>query len=111
MEQIINFSGNYQEFLEAVPENKLIVMDFFATWCGPCRKLGQQLPKISQEHPNVLFYKVDIDANAALSDYYSVRSVPHIKYVRKEGGKLNEIDSLTGLDMNKFKAKIEQYKN
>ncbi|EAX88861.1 Thioredoxin family protein [Trichomonas vaginalis G3] len=110
-EAVTVFTGNYNDMLAAVPENKLIVIDFFATWCGPCRRLGQQLPKLVQDFPNVQFYKVDIDANAALTDYYSVRSVPHIKFFRKETDKLNELYSITGFDLNKLKSKLEQYKN
>lgn len=57
---------------------KLVVVDFFATWCGPCKALAPILEEVSEEvNPEeILFAKLDIDQNVALARKYGVMSVP-----------------------------------
>lgn len=52
------------------------VVDFFATWCGPCRMLSPILEEVESEHPEVRFVKVDIDESPELAEKYGVVSVP-----------------------------------
>lgn len=49
------------EFSTAIKADKLVVVDFFAVWCGPCKMIAPMLEKFSQQYSNVAFYKVDVD--------------------------------------------------
>ena len=61
---------------ELANENKLVVVDFFANWCGPCQMLAPVLEEISQERSDIAIYKVDIDHCPNLGYEYRVEVVP-----------------------------------
>jgi len=75
---------NMDEFNnEVVNSNEVAVIDFFATWCGPCKMLAPVFEEVANETPNAKFFKVDIDESLDLARQYSVSSVPTIKIFRK----------------------------
>lgn len=53
-----------------------VIVDFWATWCGPCRQVAPILASMAEEHPEVLFAKLDIDAQPEIAKKYAVQSVP-----------------------------------
>jgi len=66
---------NFKDTLKL--EDKLVVVDFYATWCGPCKMLAPVLQEINEElDDNYIFAKVDIDESFELAKNYSVMSVP-----------------------------------
>lgn len=69
-----------EEFEEKVlkNENKVLV-DFFATWCGPCKMQGPILEEVKEENKNIEIVKVDIDKNKDLALKYNIMSVPTLK--------------------------------
>ena len=62
-------------FDETIKSNNLILMDFWAEWCGPCKKLGPILEEISQE-TTLLIGKINVDNNPVKSREYEVKSIP-----------------------------------
>jgi thioredoxin 1 len=70
-----------------------VVVDFYADWCGPCKKVGPIIEILAEEYAGkVKVCKLDVDANADTSARYSIRSIPTVK-VFKDG---QEVDSKTG---------------
>lgn len=68
---------NKENFANEVLENdKLTIVDFFATWCGPCQMLAPVLEKISNENSDLNIVKVDIDESVELAIKYQVEVVP-----------------------------------
>ena len=64
-------------FVETINCGKLVLVDFFATWCGPCKMLAPVLEEISEELPETrMIAKLDIDKNVDLARKYGVMSVP-----------------------------------
>ncbi len=61
----------------------LVVVDFFATWCGPCKMLSPIVEAAAKQHPEVHFYKVDIDEAMDLAQRFQVMSVPTLLYFRR----------------------------
>lgn len=59
------------------------VVDFFATWCGPCKALNPYLEKLDDFYKNVDFFKVDIDKSPELAQRFKVSSVPTFKFIYK----------------------------
>ena len=104
---INHFDGSYDDLMASIKDKSgLVVVDFFATWCGPCQRLGQLLPKIAEENPTVSFYKVDIDKNGDAATKFGVRSIPHIVFMKDS----NVVSQIIGADIPKIKDTITQFK-
>ena len=83
--------GNEQNF-ETLIQKGVVVVDFFATWCGPCKMLGPVLEELAQNRSEIQIIKMDVDENPNLSRTYGIMSVPTILLFKD--GKL--IDKKTG---------------
>ena len=62
--------------------DQVVVVDFFATWCGPCKMLTPVLEKAAEELTNVQFYKVDIDEEMELANQYKIMTVPTLLFFK-----------------------------
>lgn len=71
------------EFKEAVAADSLSVVDFFATWCGPCKMIAPLLEKFSQEYSTANFYKVDVDELSEVAQQNEISSMPTILFFKK----------------------------
>ena len=69
--------NSVEEFDNEVKEG-LVLVDFFATWCGPCRMLSPVLEEISEENPQLQVLKIDVDEVGALAARYGIQSIPTI---------------------------------
>lgn len=87
---------NKDEFNESIKEGKVVV-DLFATWCGPCKMLSPILDEISEEITTTKFFKVDVDDNEDIAREYNVMSIPTI-LVFENGNLINTIVGLRGKD-------------
>lgn len=76
------------EFESVVKRDGVVVVDFSATWCGPCRMIAPFLDEISQEMPDIDIYKVDIDEAPEVASQYEVMSVPTL-ILFKNGEKIS----------------------
>lgn len=65
--------------------DKPAVIDFFATWCGPCKAMGPVLEELSDEIAGVDFYKLDVDRENDVAAAFGIRSVPTFLFIPKEG--------------------------
>lgn len=79
----INDSNFEQEVLN---EDKLVLVDFSAAWCGPCKMLSPILEQISAEVKNVKIAKLDVDESPKVSNKYQIQNIPAIKIFK--GGKV-----------------------
>lgn len=67
--------GNEENFRNDI-SNDLVLVDFFATWCGPCKMLGPVLEDLANDRSNLKIVKIDVDENENLAREYGVMSVP-----------------------------------
>ena len=96
---------NSQEFDNTI-ESGVVVVDFFATWCGPCKMLSPVIDELSGELEKVNFVKVDIDKSMDLAQKFKIVSVPTLK-VFKNG---EEVDTLMGfMPKEVLKSKVEAH--
>ena len=68
---------NSVEFKELIKEGKVVV-DFFATWCGPCKMLSPVMDNIANDLQDIKFFKVDVDKNEDIAREYGIMSIPTI---------------------------------
>lgn len=64
-----------QQFDELIKNDKVLV-DFFATWCGPCKMIGPNIEKLAQENDDITVIKVDVDKYPEIAALYSVQTIP-----------------------------------
>lgn len=72
----------FETFSKALEDNNILIVDFWADWCGPCRKVAPILDEISSEY-NIEIAKVNVDENSELSSKYEVSSIPTILVFEK----------------------------
>lgn len=90
--------GNLDNFDKVVSKGDVLV-DFFATWCGPCKMLSPELEEIKDK---VQIMKVDIDENLELCKRFGVMSVPTLVYFKKDGSYIMNIGYMTSGEILKF---------
>ena len=106
-------------FAETIDNNSIVFLDFWAEWCGPCRAYGPVYERVSEDFPDVVFGKIDTEAQPTLSQSFGIRSIP-TTVVFKDGigvfmqpGALPEdalrdlVTKIQELDMDEVRAKIE----
>jgi len=79
------------EFKKIIEENQNVVVDFFATWCGPCRMLSPIVEELEKEHSEIKFIKVDVDEAEELANMFSISSIPMLAYIKNQQGLLREL--------------------
>ncbi|GCB26881.1 thioredoxin [Aspergillus awamori] len=92
------------EFAEKVTNSKdAIVLDCFATWCGPCKAISPKVEEFSNTYPNAKFYKIDVDELSDVAAELGIRAMPTF-LLFKNGEKF---DDLTGANPKGLEQKIQ----
>jgi thioredoxin 1 len=106
-------------FAETVGGDGITLIDFWATWCGPCRTFAPVYERVSEKHPDITFAKVDTDAEPLLAGEFEIRSIPTVMAVRdgivvfSQPGALPEraleslIEQVRALDMDEVREKAQ----
>jgi len=107
-------------FDQTVTDNPMVIVDFWAPWCGPCRGFAPVYEKASETHPDVVFAKVNTDEQQALAGAFGIRSIPTLMVFREKiilfqqagalpGNALEQvITQAKSLDMAKVREEIEK---
>lgn len=86
---------NSEEFDKIINSNDCVLVDFYATWCMPCKMMSPTIEKIAKEHESVKVLKIDIDKNQQLAIKYNVMSIPTIM-IFKNGEGVKTFVGVTG---------------
>lgn len=90
----------------AAAGNKLVVVDFTAQWCGPCKAMAPKFAKMADEIKDVVFLKVDVDDAPDVSEHCGIKCMPTFHFY-KNGQK---VDEFSGANEDSLKAKVSQHK-
>jgi thioredoxin 1 len=72
------------EFDSTISGNDIVVVDFWAPWCGPCRSFAPTFEKVAQENTDARFVKVNTDEEQSLAGHFGIRSIPTLMIFREQ---------------------------
>jgi len=72
-------AANFDQVLE---DNDIVLLDFWASWCGPCRAFGPIFEKAAEKHPDIAFAKVNTEEQQELAGKFGIRSIPTVGIMR-----------------------------
>jgi len=110
---------NENTFEQAVGADGIVMVDAWASWCGPCRQFAPVYEKVSEAHPDVTFAKLDTEANQGLAAALEIQAIPTLMAFRdgilvfRNAGSLPEaaledlVQQVKGLDMDDVRRQVE----
>ncbi|SCU77708.1 LANO_0A01068g1_1 [Lachancea nothofagi CBS 11611] len=99
--------NSLQDFQKAVSNKSLSVIDFYATWCGPCKAMAPHFEKLSDKYPDVDFYRVDVDGAPDVAGYCGVSAMPTFLLAKES----QTVGKIVGADVRGLTQAIEDLKN
>jgi len=107
-----------ENFNEVVENNDIVVMDFWAPWCGPCRQFAPIFEKVAGEYPDIVFGKINTEEEQELAGHFQIQSIPTVMIMREqivvfaqpgmlpEEGLKDLINQVKELDMDEVRKEI-----
>ncbi len=106
-------------FEETLNKNEIVVLDFWASWCGPCRMFAPIFEKVAARNPGIVFGKINTEEEQALAGAFQIRSIPTLMVFRQgiivfmQAGMLPEpamdelLEKVKALDMDEVRRQVE----
>lgn len=113
---VVNLTA--EEFESTIENNEMVILDFWAEWCGPCKQFGPIFEAVSEKHPDIVFAKVNVEEQQELAGMFQVRSIPTLVFMREkivvysnpglipEGDFEKGIEQLKSLNMKEVHADV-----
>jgi thioredoxin 1 len=111
---------NKSDFEQTVKDNDFVVVDFWAPWCGPCRSFAPVYDKVSEDHSDIVFAKVNTEQEQEIAAHFQIRSIPTLMIFREqiiifaqpaalpEGSFRQLLEKAKELDMAEVRRQVEE---
>jgi thioredoxin 1 len=109
-----------ENFEEVITSNDMVVVDYWAEWCGPCKSFGPVFEKVSEDFPDAVFAKVDTENEQEIASMFQIRSIPTLMIFREkvivfsqpgavpEGALRDVVNKVQDLDMVEVHKQVAQ---
>ncbi len=107
-----------ENFNDTVTNNDIVIIDFWAPWCGPCKSFGPVFEKVAEANPDITFAKINTEEQQALAGHFQIRSIPTLMILKEqivvfnqagalpEEGLIDLIGQVKELDMDQVREEI-----
>ncbi|WVY91317.1 hypothetical protein V8G54_036831 [Vigna mungo] len=102
VENVDSWNDHFQKGKDS---NKLVVVDFTASWCGPCRFISPIFADLAKKMPHVIFLKVDVDELSSVAEKWSIEAMPTFLFLKE--GEL--VEKVVGADKDKLILTVEKH--
>jgi thioredoxin 1 len=108
------------EFEKLIADNEIVIVDFWAKWCSPCKHFAPIYEKTAKKYPDITFAQIDVEKEQELSEAFEIRSIPHLMVFKKgiaiysESGSMPEstlkelVEQALKADVSDIVAKLEE---
>ena len=118
-EYTITKSVNGEQFEAVIRDNEIVIIDFWASWCAPCKQFAQVYERVAAQYEHILFAKINIEEESELAEVFHIRSIPHLIVFKQgiviysEAGSMPEstlkelVQQALDADVSAIKAQLE----
>ncbi|CAA0091901.1 Putative thioredoxin 2 [Mycolicibacterium vanbaalenii] len=98
-----------EQFNETINGNEIVLVDFWASWCGPCKQFAPTFSASSDKHPDVVYAKVDTEAEQQLAAAADIRSIPTLMAFKKGKLVFNQAGALPPAALEDLVQKVKEF--
>ena len=95
-------------FEETIEKNDIVVVDFWAEWCGPCKNFAPIYEQVSNEYDDVVFGKIDTEAEQELGAHFQIRSIPTLMIFREQVVLYSQAGMLNNTQLKEVISKVQE---
>ena len=94
-------------FEQTIEKNDIVIVDFWAEWCGPCKSFSPIYDSVSEKHEDIVFGKIDTEAEQELAGHFQIRSIPTLMIFREQVVLFSQAGLLTAEQLEDVISKVK----
>ncbi len=95
-------------FAEVIENNDIVIVDFWATWCGPCKSFAPIFEAAAEKNPDITFVKVNTENEQELAAHFQIRSIPTLMVFREKVGVFSQAGALPESALNQLITQVKE---